>query len=95
MTLGGLRVALAVLATCAACKKAGPKAASGPAGMPGIAVEVAVARRDTVIDAIAATGQIEAVQAIELRPDIEGRIVEILFREGSEVGKGTEVTITL
>jgi membrane fusion protein (multidrug efflux system) len=29
------------------------------------------------------------VQAIELRPDIEGRILEILFREGSEVAKGT------
>jgi membrane fusion protein (multidrug efflux system) len=90
MTLRGVRAALAVLATCAACKKAAPAAtaASGTA-MPAIAVEVVVARRDTVIDAIAATGQIEAVQAIDLRPDIEGRIVEILFREGSEVAKGT------
>ena len=36
-------------------------------------VEVAVARTDTVVDAILATGQIEALQSIELRPDIEGR----------------------
>ena len=92
MMLRGVRVALAVLITCASCRKAAPKAAAGGAGAasaPAIAVEVAVAKQDTVIDAIAATGQIEAVQAIELRPDIEGRILEILFREGSEVAKGT------
>jgi membrane fusion protein (multidrug efflux system) len=52
-------------------------------------VEVAVAQRDTVVDAIAATGQIEAIQAIDLRPEVEGRIVDILVREGQEVEKGT------
>jgi membrane fusion protein (multidrug efflux system) len=52
-------------------------------------VEVAVARHDTVVDAIAATGQIEAIQSVDLRPDIEGRLVEILFREGAVVEKGT------
>ena len=41
-------------------------------------------RADTVVDAILATGQIEAMQSIELRPDIEGRIVEILVREGAD-----------
>ena len=46
-------------------------------------VEVVVARGDTVVDAILATGQIEAMQSVELRPDIEGRIAEILVREGS------------
>ncbi len=51
-------------------------------------VEAAVARTDTVVDAILATGQIEALQSIELRPDIEGRIAQILVREGSPVGKG-------
>jgi membrane fusion protein (multidrug efflux system) len=92
MSRRGIRVALAALVVCTACKKAPSKAAAsgeGPAAAPAIAVEVALARRDTVTDAIAATGQIEAVQSIELRPDVEGRIVEILFREGSEVGKGT------
>ena len=52
-------------------------------------VEVAVARADTVVDAILATGQIEAMQSIELRPDVEGRIVEILVREGAVVAAGT------
>ena len=37
-------------------------------------VEVVAATADTVVDAILATGQIEAIQSVELRPDIEGRI---------------------
>jgi membrane fusion protein (multidrug efflux system) len=52
-------------------------------------VEVAVAREQTVIETISATGQIEAEQSIELRPEVEGRIVEILAREGTEVRRGT------
>jgi membrane fusion protein (multidrug efflux system) len=51
-------------------------------------VEVVVARSDTVVDAILATGQIEAVQSIELRSDIEGRVTAILVREGAAVSRG-------
>ncbi|HUR93977.1 MAG TPA: efflux RND transporter periplasmic adaptor subunit [Gemmatimonadales bacterium] len=58
----------------------------GPPAMP---VEVAVARTDTVVDAILATGQVEAVQSIELRPDVEGRIADLLVREGASVARGT------
>ena len=52
-------------------------------------VDVVVARLDTVVDAIGATGQIEAVQSIELRPEVGGRLVRILAREGTEVRAGT------
>ena len=52
-------------------------------------VEVAVAGTDTVVDAILATGTIEAVQSIELRPEVQGRLTEILAREGTEVDAGT------
>jgi membrane fusion protein, multidrug efflux system len=85
--------AVLLLATIAAgCDKG--KAAAGPpggagGGPPAIPVEVAVAQRDTVIDAIAATGQVEAIQSIELRPEVEGRLTDILVREGITVGKGT------
>jgi membrane fusion protein (multidrug efflux system) len=51
-------------------------------------VEVVAAMSDTVVDAILATGQIEAVHSVELRPDIEGRISAILVREGAAVAKG-------
>ena len=61
-----MRVALVALTLGAACRKAPSKAAANApaAAAPAIAVEVALARRDTVTDAIAATGQIEAVQSI-------------------------------
>jgi len=41
-----------------------------------------------VVDAIDANGQVEAIQAIELRPDVEGRVVEIPATEGAEVAEG-------
>src|SRR5881409_119512 len=84
-------MALAIAA--GACKKGkagGPDPAGGGGGGPmGMPVEVAVARSDTVRDQIAATGQIEAVQSIDLRPEVDGRIVEFLVREGQEVEQGT------
>ncbi len=61
----------------------------GPGGPPRTLVEVATARTDTVVDAILATGTIEAVQSIELRPEVQGRLVDILVQEGTEVTEGT------
>ncbi|HJR15216.1 MAG TPA: efflux RND transporter periplasmic adaptor subunit [Gemmatimonadales bacterium] len=69
-------------------KSSGDPGGPGGGGPPAMPVEAAVARSDTVIDAIEATGQIEALQSIELRPEIEGRLVEIFVREGSPVRKG-------
>ncbi len=82
---------LLLLAAPAACKKANSAAGGGPGGPGGFAmpVEVAAALRDTVVDAIAATGQIEAIQSIELRPEVSGRITDLLVREGQEVADGT------
>jgi membrane fusion protein (multidrug efflux system) len=56
--------------------------------MPAMPVEVAAAHADTVIDAILANGQIEALQSIDLRPEVEGRLVQIVVREGSPVRRG-------
>ncbi len=91
-----LTSALAMLAAlaAAACSKGAAGAAGGGAagaggGPPAMPVEVAVARQDTAVDAVSATGQIEAIQSIELRPEVEGRIVDILFQEGATVAAGT------
>jgi membrane fusion protein (multidrug efflux system) len=46
------------------------------------------ARLGTITDAIRASGRIEAVQAVELRPDAQGRVVELLFTEGQAVSQG-------
>jgi len=63
--------------------------AGGAEAMPPMPVDVDTARRGTVVDAVRATGRIEAVQAVELRPDEAGRITELLFREGQAVSAGT------
>lgn len=57
--------------------------------MPAMPVETAEARQDTVIETINATGQVEAVQSILLKPEVDGRIVQILVRDGATVGRGT------
>ncbi|HEX9705550.1 MAG TPA: efflux RND transporter periplasmic adaptor subunit [Gemmatimonadales bacterium] len=82
------RNALVILALLGACQKA-ESGAGGAGGMPPMPVEAAAALRDTVIESIEAAGQIEAIQAIELRPEVEGRITEIMFRDGQEVAQGT------
>ncbi len=80
-------LAVGLLGGLVACNgaKAGEDAGAGGFALP---VEVAVARQDTVVDAIQATGQIEAIQATDLQPEIEGRVVAIPMTEGGEVAKG-------
>lgn len=81
LTLGALALA--------ACSKGDPKAgAGGGGGGFALPVEVAAARQDTVVDAILANGEVEAIQSAKLRPDVEGRVTEILMREGAEVAMG-------
>ncbi len=63
-------------------------AAGAPGEMPPMPVDVDTARRGSVVDAVRATGRIEAVQAVELRPDEQGRVVELLFQEGQPVAAG-------
>jgi membrane fusion protein (multidrug efflux system) len=63
--------------------------AGGQQQMPPMPVDVDTARRGDVVDAVRATGRIEAVNAVELRPDEQGRIVELLFIEGQAVAAGT------
>jgi membrane fusion protein, multidrug efflux system len=71
-------------------KSAGPPAAGGaPAQMPPMPVDVDTARRQAMVDAVRATGHIEAVQAVELRPDEQGRVVALMFQEGQTVAAGT------
>lgn len=61
--------------------------AGGPPSMPPMPVDVDTARYQSVVDAVRATGRIEALQAVELRPDEQGRVVALHFFEGQSVGK--------
>ena len=67
----------------------GDAAAAGANTMPPMPVDVDTARRGSVVDAVRATGRIEAIQAVDLRPDEQGRVVELLFEEGQAVAAGT------
>ena len=83
--------AVLAISSCGGSNAAPPagsgRGGRGPAGP--VPVEVVLARTDTVVDAITATGQIEPLQSIQLRPEVDGRLVDILVREGAEVEKGT------
>lgn len=84
-----MRRILLLLCTLTACERAEPASTeSGARVRPPTPVEVVAATVDTVVDAVTATGAIEAVQSIELLPEVEGRLVEILAQEGSEVEAG-------
>jgi membrane fusion protein (multidrug efflux system) len=64
-------------------------AGGAPQGMPPMPVDVATAKAQNVVNAVRATGRIEALQFVELRADETGRITRLLFREGQFVQAGT------
>lgn len=74
---------VALLAACG-----GGDAAQGGGGPQAMPVRAGVAVSDTVIEELRATGEIEAMQSIELQPEVSGRLVGILAREGTEVRRG-------
>lgn len=72
----------------AAGGKAGAAAGGGAPAMPPMPVDVDTARVQFIVDAVRATGHIEAVQAVDLRPDEQGRVTGLLFHEGQLVARG-------
>jgi membrane fusion protein (multidrug efflux system) len=69
--------------------KAGGGAEGSGGSMPPMPVDVDTARVRPIVDAVRATGRVEAVQAVQLRPDEQGRITALLFHEGQYVARGT------
>jgi membrane fusion protein (multidrug efflux system) len=69
----------------AAAGKGGP---GGAGAMPPMPVDVDTARVRPIVDAVRATGRIEAVQAVELRSDEQGRVTALSFHEGQIVSRG-------
>ena len=88
MRLPWLMCTVLMMMACGGEAAPRPDAAAAGGGAPAMPVEAVAAFRDTVGDAIVAAGGIEAMQQISLRPDIEGRVVELLFREGQRVASG-------
>jgi membrane fusion protein, multidrug efflux system len=63
---------------------AGPK---GPAG-PAVPVTARVLRPDRLENSIASTGNVLANEDVEIRSEVQGKIVRIAFKEGARVKKG-------
>ncbi len=91
IVVGLVVVAAGVAGGFAVTNDAAPAAdaAAAQQQMPPMPVDVATAESRNVVDAVRATGRIEAVQHVELRPDEGGRITQLLFREGQRVQAGT------
>ena len=66
----------------------GGPGAGAPASMPPMPVDVATATSQPIADAVRATGHIEAIQAVQLRSDEQGRITALMFHEGQYVSQG-------
>lgn len=76
----------------AGCKEKPPGAGGGPPGAPAGAMQmqvvVAEAKRQPVAEKIALVGNLLANEAIEIKSEIDGTILEINFKEGQRVEKG-------
>jgi membrane fusion protein (multidrug efflux system) len=66
-------------------KDAAKDAGKGPPAMP---VKAVAARTAPAIDEAGAVGSLRADEAVTIRPEIAGRIVEIRFSEGQNVARG-------
>jgi membrane fusion protein (multidrug efflux system) len=88
LTLVGLGVLSRTRSAGTAAAQTGGSA-GGLAAMPPMPVEAAAAQHQPLVDGVRATGRVEAVDAVELRPDEQGRVTAILFREGQYVARGT------
>lgn len=64
---------------------AGPK---GPSGPPVVPVEVGLVQQRDIAETLSVTGAFRAIESVDLRPEIAGRIAEIGFRDGQRVAKG-------
>ena len=61
---------------------------AGQAAMPPVPVEVSTVLKKTVLDQLSVTGSFMAVESVDLRPEVAGRIAEIRFRDGQQVDRG-------
>ena len=68
--------------------KSGAPGGAVAANPPGIVVETAKVAVISLPQGITAVGSLRSDEAVVLRPEVSGRISEILFREGQRVTKG-------
>ena len=66
------------------------KNTAGPAGLGGpVPVQISIVKKEVFENTFSATGSIVSDEAVDLVPEINGKITHIYFKEGSFVQKGT------
>jgi len=68
----------------------GKPGGGGPASFP-TSVEVALVKQRDFSDEVAAVGTLKSNESVVLRPEIAGRIAAIGFKDGTVVGKSTDL----
>lgn len=69
--------------------KTAPEAAAAGAGQPqGIPVKLATVETQTVQEALKSVGSLQAPQGVVIKPEVEGRITQILVQDGARVQQG-------
>ena len=56
-----------------------------------IKVELAKAEKNTIIEKVSASGQVQPVVEVQLSPEVSGEIIELKVQEGDSVNKGKEL----
>jgi len=82
-----MRIAfLLAFVACSAIAQAPKDAPKGPP--PAMPVKAAAARLAPAVDEVGAVGSLRADEAVTIRPEIAGRVVEFRFGEGQAVARG-------
>ncbi len=66
-----------------------PVDAAKPAAKPGLPVKAEAVQIQKVVDEVSAVGSLLAEESVIIRPEIDGRIVDLHFQEGQAVAAGT------
>jgi membrane fusion protein (multidrug efflux system) len=89
-----LTLLVAALLVTAGCRRGGEAPATAPANNPldrVQAVEVVPLGRRTLEETVELVGPLAANESAELRPELSGTLVEILFEEGARLAKGAPI----
>lgn len=76
-------LAAALLAACGS-----PADSTHPEGPPPVAVEMATVQQSSITDRVQLVGQLEADESVVLKPETQGVVASIEFREGQHVERG-------
>lgn len=84
----GLAVSAGLLAWLSTALSPKVQASSPPKAPPAVPVRVVQATPQSLPTTLTAVGQVQALQQVLVRPQIEGVLTEVLFKEGLPVARG-------